>query len=115
MDLFAEVEVWRDRVLEEVDAEVADEDEEERVRDVGALGEHPDERRREHEPGAGRDEVSERGEPLAVGGHHERGAREIGRRRDGGEGQICYHGHASIAWSSLRFSAASARSWSRNG
>ena len=85
-------------MLEEVDAEVADEDEEERVRDVGALGEHPDERRRQHEPGAGGDEVPERREPLAVGGHHEHGAREIGRRREGGERQVCYHRHASIAW-----------------
>src|SRR2546428_6288565 len=43
-----------------VNAEVTDEDEEEGVRDVSALGQHPDERRREHEAGTGGDEVPER-------------------------------------------------------
>ncbi len=89
MHLFAEVEVGRDRVLEEVNAEVADEDEEEGVRDVSALGQHPDECRREHEAGPGGDEVPERCLPSPVGGHDEHGAREIGGRRDRREGQVC--------------------------
>ena len=89
VDLFAEVEVRRDRVLEEVHAEVADQDEEERVRDLRAFGQHAHERGRQHEPGAARDEIAQRRQPLLVHGGHEQGAREIGDRRGGHEGQVC--------------------------
>ena len=49
MRLLAEVEVRRDRVLEEMDAEVAEQHEQEGVRDVGRLGQHPHEGRGQHE------------------------------------------------------------------
>ena len=76
-------------MLEQVHAEVADQDEQERVRHLYALGQHPDEGRREHEPRATRDEITKRRQPFLVHRGHEQGAREIGGRRGGRKGQVC--------------------------
>ena len=86
--LLAEVEVRRHRVLEEVDAEVADEHEEERVRHVRALRQHPDECGGEHEARAGGDEVAERGPPAPVRGDDEQRAGDV-RGGGGRERQVC--------------------------
>ncbi len=76
-------------MLEEVDAEVADEDEEERVRHVRALGQHAHEGRGEHEPRAAGHEVAERRASAAVRLRDDHGTGEISGRRDGREGQLC--------------------------
>ena len=89
MDLLAEVEVGGDRVLEEMNTEVADEDEEEGVGRLGALRQHAHEGRGQHEARAQRHEVAQGGLAPAVGGGHDRGAREIRGRRDGHECPLC--------------------------
>src|SRR5207253_2490404 len=79
-------------------------------------GEERAERRPDHEAGGDRDTVEERvhaeaeeREP-ARRGLEERLGMDLFAEGEGGEGQVCYHRPASIAWSSRRFSADSARS-----
>jgi len=90
--LLAEVEVRGDRVLEQVDAEVPHQDEQERVWRVRALGQHPDEGRRQHEAGPSSDEVAQGSLPAAVRSHDHERSGDVGRRRDRGEGEGAHHG-----------------------
>jgi len=76
-------------VLEEVHAEVADQDEEERVRHLRALRQHPHERRRQHEPRPAGDEIAERRQAFLVRGRHEQRPREIRGGRDSHERPLC--------------------------
>ena len=89
MDFLAEVEVRRHGVLEQVHAEVADQDDQERVRHLHALRQHPDEGRRQHEPRAARDEKTKRRQAFLMRRGDEQSAREIGGGRGGREGQVC--------------------------
>ncbi len=70
-------------------AEVADEHDQERVRHLHALGQHPDEGRREHEPRPARDEIAQRRQAFLMRGGDEQSTREIGGRRGGRKGQVC--------------------------
>jgi hypothetical protein len=89
MDFLTEVEVRRHRVLEQVHAEVTDQDDQERVRHLHALRQHPDEGGREHEPRPARDEITQRRQAFLMRRGDEQSAREIRGRRDGREGQVC--------------------------
>src|SRR5256885_16600944 len=85
--LFAEVKVWRQRVLEEVDEEVADKNKEGcalRVsgRDLKALRHHLNESGREHESRTQRDEIFQVA-PLPIALHDDRATKGI----SGGCGQ----------------------------
>src|SRR4029077_8154575 len=83
VDLLAEVEVRGDGVLEEMDQEVAPEDEDRRaVREPRALGDHAEEDRRQHEARAERDRVAKKTVVPAAERHH-RPAEEVGRRGEG--------------------------------
>jgi len=89
MHFLAEVKVGSHRVLEQVHAEVADENEEECVRHLRALGQHAHERGREHETCAAGDKISQRRQALLMHGRHEERAGEIGGCRSSHEGKIC--------------------------
>src|SRR5712691_2006051 len=91
VDLLAEVKVRGHRVLEQVDAEVPEQDEDERVGHVDALGQHADERGGQHEARASGHEVTERDAGRAVRLRHHERAGEIRSRRDGRERELCYH------------------------
>ena len=87
--LLAEVEVRRERVLEQVHAEVAEQHEQERVGHLGGLRQHPHEGGRQHEAGARGHEVPEGRLTPLVRGRHEHGSRHVGDGGDGGESQVC--------------------------
>ena len=89
MDLLAEMKMRRHGVLEQVDAEVAEHDEDEGMRHVHTLGKHPDEGRRQHEPGAGGHEVAKAGVTRLLGGGDDGGAGDVRRSSDGRERQVC--------------------------
>ena len=83
------MEVGGDRVLEQVDAEVAEEHEQEGVGHVGALRQHPHEGGRQHEARAAGDEVAQAGGAVLVGGGDDGGAGDIRGGRDGRKRQVC--------------------------
>ena len=87
--LLAEVEMRREGVLEEVHTEVAEEDEQIGVGDVGRLRQHPHERGGQHEPGPTRHEVAQGGVAVLVGGGHDDRTGHVGGCRYGGKGQVC--------------------------
>ena len=79
----------RDRVLEEVDAEVAEQHEQERVRHVRAFRQHPHEGRSQHEPRAPRDEVPEAGVAVLMGPGDDGGPGDVRGGGHGRERQVC--------------------------
>ena len=89
MDLLAEMKMRCHGVLEEVDAEVAEHDEDEGMRHVHTLGKHSDEGRRQHEPGAGGHEVAEAGVTGLMGPGDYGRAGDVRRSSDGRERQVC--------------------------
>jgi hypothetical protein len=89
MDFLTEVEVRRHCVLEQVHAEVPDQDDQKRVRHLHTLRQHPDEGRREHEPSPARYEKAQRHQAFLMRRGDEKSAREIRGCRGGREGQVC--------------------------
>jgi hypothetical protein len=91
VQLLAEMEVRGHRVLEEVDAEIADQHEQEGVGHLGALRQHPHEGGRQHEAGAQGHAEAERRAPPTMRARHDGGAGDVGGRGHGHQDPLCYH------------------------